>query len=111
MTVNGKFSYASNDEAVIAFYDTNDDFLPTKVETARSVSFARNYLICNIIVQCLLFALIVFFVLAENWYTIKVTLSPDLRKFKLACSLSTIKKASTPSTNIATSKTVLKNLL
>lgn len=69
MTANGKFR---NDEAVIAFYDGNDDFAPIKAETARSVSFARNYLICNIIVQCFLFAFIVFFVLAENWYTIKV---------------------------------------
>jgi len=62
------------DEAVISSYDNDEDPIPIQARTIRSVSFARNYLLCNIVIQCLLFACILFFILTEDWYSVKVHL-------------------------------------
>lgn len=75
MTDNSKVHRDTVDEALIANYDNEEDTIPIKAKTARSVSFARNYLICNVVIQCLLFAFIIFFVLTEEWYILNVIVS------------------------------------
>lgn len=62
------------EEALISSHDIDDDKdpIPINAKTARSVSFAKNYIVCNIVIQCLLFASLLFFVLTEDWYALKV---------------------------------------
>jgi len=74
MTESSKAYRIASDEAVISTYDVDEDQDPTpiKAKTARSVSLARNYLLCNISTQCLLFASMLFFILTENWYKVEV---------------------------------------
>ena len=74
MTESNKAYRITSDEAVISTYDIDEDQdpIPIKAKTARSVSLAHNYLLCNITTQCLLLALMIFFILTENWYKIEV---------------------------------------
>ena len=61
-----------NENEVITFNNDNEDHSPVIHKTTRSVFLARNYLIFNVIIQCIIFGLALFFVLAETWYSLKV---------------------------------------
>eukprot|EP00826_Nyctotherus_ovalis_P063763 TRINITY_DN9351_c0_g3_i1.p1 TRINITY_DN9351_c0_g3~~TRINITY_DN9351_c0_g3_i1.p1 ORF type:complete len:115 (-),score=16.34 TRINITY_DN9351_c0_g3_i1:580-924(-) len=103
---------ASNDEAVIPSYDIEEDQdpLPIKAKTARSVSLARNYILCNVIIQCALLALILFFVLIEDWYRLKESLCVSIRAPPSDSSPSTTETTTTCCISIGRRRTVVDSL-
>eukprot|EP00826_Nyctotherus_ovalis_P039743 TRINITY_DN3840_c0_g4_i3.p1 TRINITY_DN3840_c0_g4~~TRINITY_DN3840_c0_g4_i3.p1 ORF type:complete len:174 (+),score=9.02 TRINITY_DN3840_c0_g4_i3:158-679(+) len=61
----------SNDDTLVSSYDNEDDRSPIERRTSHSIHLARNHLVCNIVLQLLIFAAMLFFALAENWCTLK----------------------------------------